>query len=464
MKEYRLALHIFRRDLRLEDNTALIEVLSKAEKVIPCFIFDTRQVGTNPYKSDNAIQFMINSLQELDCELKRKGSRLYLFYGVAEKIVAKLLSSLDIDLVVVNEDYTPFSKRRDSKIRSVCRRKKVVFESFHDALLCSPEDLAKSDGKPYTIYTPFLRRARNFKPDSPQKNSYKNYYKQKIASEAGVKVFNKVLGEKNPDILVKGGRREGQKLLRGIGKFSSYKKLRDYPAKGYSTHLSAHNKFGTVSTREVYKAIKAKLSSSHQLVSELYWRDFFTHIAYHFPHVFRGAFYKKYNRLRWRKSKKDFKAWCEGKTGFPIVDAGMRELNVTGYMHNRVRMIVASFLVKDLHLSWRWGEKYFANRLTDYDPAVNNGNWQWCASTGCDAQPYFRIFNPWMQQKKFDKECVYIKKWVPELQPLSPKEIHRLEKEGPPEDVDYPEPMVDHKIEAQRAKEMYARVSKKSIS
>jgi deoxyribodipyrimidine photo-lyase len=241
---------------------------------------------------------------------------------------------------------------------------------------------------------------------------------------------------------------------------SDYEVQRDYPAQDFTSHLSAHNKFGTVSIREVYHRIRKLFGASHTLISELYWRDFFTHIVYHFPHVMGGAFHEKYNGLKWANREDFFKAWCEGRTGFPIVDAGMRELNTTGHMHNRVRMVVSSFLVKDLHIDWRWGERYFAQQLTDYDPAVNNGNWQWAASTGCDAQPYFRIFNPWKQQQRYDLDCEYIKKWIPALRSLPPKDIHDLEKQRERKPGSYPEPIVNHRIASAAAESMFASLRK----
>ena len=223
-----------------------------------------------------------------------------------------------------------------------------------------------------------------------------------------------------------------------------------------TTRLSAHHKFGTISIRESYWVVKRELGNSSQLITELYWRDFFTHVAFHFPHVFKGAFREEYNGLEWSKSKKNFDAWCEGKTGFPIVDAGMRQLKETGWTHNRVRMITASFLVKDLHIDWRWGEKFFAQHLVDYDPAVNNGNWQWVAGSGCDAAPYFRVFNPWTQQKKFDQDVKYIKKFIPELEKLTAKQIHDWEKRQV-DGIAYPAPIIDH---AEARKETLKRYGK----
>lgn len=230
---------------------------------------------------------------------------------------------------------------------------------------------------------------------------------------------------------------------------------RNLPSLSGTTGLSAHHKFGTISIRESYWAVRSALGKSHTLVRELYWRDFFTHIGFHYPHVLSGCFHERYDTLKWENDEVKFKAWCQGRTGFPIVDAGMRELNITGFMHNRMRMITASFLVKDLHIDWRWGEKYFAQRLVDYDPLVNNGNWQWAASTGCDAQPYFRIFNPWLQQAKYDPKCLYIKQWVKELAGCTPKRIHRIQDNIPTE---YVSPIVDHAVASQKAKAMFKAV------
>ena len=273
----------------------------------------------------------------------------------------------------------------------------------------------------------------------PIVNNFKNYYTDHIISEYSPE---KLLSTYNENIFFHGGRRNGLTILKNIKEFKEYAQTRDIPAFP-TTGLSAHNKFGTLSIREVYYSIKDVLGASHPLIKQLYWRDFYTQIADHFPHVFGHNFLKKYKKLAWRNNTEHFKRWCTGTTGFPIVDAGMRQLNATGWMHNRARMIVASFLTKDLLIDWRWGEFYFAKQLADYDPAVNNGNWQWAASTGCDAQPYFRIFNPWIQQKNFDPQCTYIKQWVPELFDIPPKVIHTLHK-NTVSIKDYPRPIVDH--------------------
>lgn len=453
-KIYPLSLHIFRRDLRLYDNTALIESLRSSKEVIPCFIFDTRQIENNVYKSNNCIQFMAQSLYELDSELKKKNSKLYLFYGIAEDIISNLLHSLNIKAVFINRDYTPFSRQRDLRIEKSCHELSVDFHTYADTLMHEPEELMKPNGQPYTIFTPFFKKALQLRVKQPKNNLYNNYYQKPILFEDKI-TLKKLLSINNQAIYLKGGRTEAISYLKKIKYLRDYQEIRNFPAIHGTTGLSAHNKFGTLSIREVYDEIIKIFGEEHGLIKELYWRDFFTHIAFHQPHVFGESFYKKYDALRWSENQKHFNAWCEGQTGFPIVDAGMRELNTTGYMHNRVRMIVASFLTKDLHIDWRWGEKYFAQKLIDYDPAVNNGNWQWAASTGCDAQPYFRIFNPWLQQQKFDKDCIYIKKWVPELASIEPKIIHNLIKLKAPVSTDYTQAIVNHATESQKSKIMY---------
>lgn len=452
-KSNKLSLHIFRRDLRLQDNTALIEALRTSEQVIPCFIFDKRQIEVNDFKGDHSLAFMANSLKELDTDLHGKNSMLYFFYGEAETIVDKLLSEMPIDAVFFNRDYTPFSKSRDASIADVCQNHRVNLNVYADALLHEPEDILKKDGTPYTIFTPFLKKAQEIRVDSPTKNNYDNYYQKKITL-VNHDILPKLLKKKTTTMLLQGGRKEGLALLKHAATLKNYQTIRNIPSENGTTKLSAHNKFGTVSIREAYQLIANALGKKAILINELFWRDFFTHITFHFPQVLGEAFHSKYNQLHWSNNEKSYRAWCNGMTGFPIVDAGMRELNMTGYMHNRVRMIVASFLTKDLHVDWRWGEKYFAQKLLDYDPAVNNGNWQWAASTGCDAQPYFRIFNPWLQQQKFDPDCLYIKRWIPELASIPNKTIHHLY-ENPRLMTNYPDPIVTHSIESAKAKELY---------
>ena len=433
-------LFIFRRDLRLEDNTGLIYALKNFKTVIPCFIFTPEQIKDNPFRGDPSLQFMIESLQDLAEQLRAKNGKIYYFFGTPEKIVTECIKKLEIEAVVINRDYTPYSVERDKKIHEVCSHHKIEFHSFDDSLLNPPEATLKKDGTPYTIFTPYYNNALKIEVDRPTSNSHNNYYHKPIsfAQECMAPPLTKT---------VHGGRKEALKILKSFAQFKNYETERDINSIHGTTHLSAHLKFNTCSIREVYQAVTKALGDRHDLIRSLYWRDFFTSIGFYFPKVFKGPFRDK--QYKWSQNKSLFEKWCKGQTGFPIVDAGMRELNETGWMHNRVRMIVASFLVKDLHINWQWGEKYFAQQLIDYDPAVNNGNWQWSASTGTDAQPYFRIFNPWNQQKKFDPDCIYIKKWIPELKDLPIKVIHNWHKNQ--ENSPYPLPILIHEEEAKKS-------------
>lgn len=432
-KLHQLSLFIFRRDLRLEDNTALIEACRDSTQVMPCFIFDPQQIKQHDYFSPRAFAFMLQSLVELSEALKAKGGRLYIFEGKAEAVVGQLLSEQSIEAVYTNRDYTPFSSQRDKKIEQMVEGQGCLWVSSDDLLLHAPEEVHKDDGTPYTVYTPFMKRARKIDVLPTQRNRFDNYYTQPIKQHQA-SLLTQLMSQYDQDLFLPGGREAGKKRLLAIKELTAYKAERDFPALGKTSYLSAYNKFGVVSIREVYFYAAKHLGATSTFINELYWRDFYSHIAFHFPHVFGKAFQEKYQSLRWSTSQKNFEAWCAGKTGFPIVDAGMHQLNETGYMHNRVRMIVASFLTKDLHIDWRWGEKYFAQQLIDYDPAVNNGSWQWAASTGCDAQPYFRIFNPSLQEKRFDPKGDYIKKWLGD---------ERFE------------PIVDHKVEVAKAKAMF---------
>jgi deoxyribodipyrimidine photo-lyase len=457
VKKFEKALFVFRRDLRIHDNTGLIYALENAEDVICLFVFTPEQINENPYRSDFCLQFMLESLEDLEEELAKKGGELFYCFDTPAKVIAKCIAQLGVDLVVVNRDYTPYSIHRDKMIEKVCKEEEVTLKSFDDLLLHPPEHLLKNNGDPYTVFTPFYKNAAKLPIAPPLRNCYKNYSKQRIPFAKESSPFKNILPHRH--LAQRGGRKEALKILKRLSCFSHYEVEHDYPSKDATTHLSPHLKFTTVSAREVYYAIEKALGSDSALSRSLYWRDFFSSIAFHFPHVFSAPFHRKFNKLPWENSLTPFKQWCEGTTGFPIVDAGMRELNHTGYMHNRVRMIVASFLVKDLHINWQKGEKYFAQHLIDYDPAINNGNWQWVASTGCDVQPYFRIFNPWIQQIKFDPECRYIKKWIPELSHQDPKIIHTWYKEK--KRSEYPLPMIDHAVEANRALNDYKKVSKK---
>lgn len=457
-KKYKKSLFIFRRDLRLKDNTGLITALKESDVVIPCFIFDPRQVDkANAYRSMNAIQFMIESLCDLEQQIEKKDGRLYLFSGIAEQIIGTLLTQESIDAVFCNSDYTSFSIKRDKEIAKACHIHEVAFNQYHDLLLTEPEEIMTNNNTPYAIFTPFYKKASQKKIPEPRNVPRGTFYKKQIALSEPSDIYDTIVKNYNKQIHVHGGTKNATSILKSIEKFESYNTTRDIPALS-TTNLSAYLKFGCISIRQAYHAIKSNLGAHHPLLRQLYWRDFFTHVGYHSPFVFGAPYHEKYTKIPWSENKKHFDAWCDGKTGFPIVDAGMRQLNATGFMHNRVRMIVASFLTKDLHINWLWGEQYFAQQLVDYDPAVNNGNWQWSASTGCDAQPYFRIFNPWLQQKKFDPDCIYIKRWVPELKNADNKTIHTWFGKDSPIIQKYPRPLVDHKLESALAKKLYKNV------
>ncbi|MDD5579748.1 MAG: deoxyribodipyrimidine photo-lyase [Methylobacter sp.] len=447
MAQYALSLFIFRRDLRIQDNTALNEALRLSQQVIPCFIFDPRQIQPHPYKSKPALRFMLQSIKDLEGELQAVDGKLALYHGLPEQVIKIVHEQQHIQAVFLNRDYTPFSRQRDDDIQHVCKQLGIKFHGHSDILLNEPEQIIKRDKTPYKVFTAFYNNSRQNPVALPQalvKHSFKHV-------ESGFKTEQlNISFKKSSSEAITGGRHQALAILNQLQDYADYQKTRDFPALQGTSKLSAHLKFGTCSIREAYYAITAQLGSEHPLLRQLYWRDFFTHVAYHFSYVFGHAFLEKFAELQWDNNRDLFQAWCQGKTGFPIVDAGMRELNATGFMHNRVRMIAASFLVKDLHIDWRWGESYFAQHLVDYDPCVNNGNWQWAASTGCDAQPYFRTFNPWLQQQKFDPDCRYIYHWLPELIELPSKIIHHWHKNHSLSN--YPAPVINHARESQIAR------------
>lgn len=460
MNEFKRSIFLFRRDLRLEDNTGLINACNSSLNVIPCFILDPRILENNNQKiSYNRLCFLKESLLDLDNELKKRKSRLHFFYGVPEKIIKPITEMLKADAVFANKDYTPFSKKRDKKIHEVCsqNRAKVIFSD--DLLLRDPDQIKSLKGEPYKVFGAFYAKSKEIPIRKPQSYSLSNFTQEQTSLEIPIIKLSNYLGNSSLPTHFSGGRKSAMRILENLKNLENYDVERNYPALDKTSHLSSHNKFGTCSVREIYAKILKDLGPDHSLAREIHWRDFFTYIVHHFPYSKNNEFHLKYKKIPWSKNKKAFSKWCSGKTGFPIIDAGMRELNETGFMHNRVRMIVASFLTKDLHIDWRWGEEYFASKLIDYDSSVNVGNWQWAASTGCDAQPWFRIFNPWLQQKKFDPDCVYIKKWIPELEPISSKIIHSLETKHSEIKVNYPSPIVEHKVESQHTKEMFRKVT-----
>jgi len=452
-KKFQKSIFIFRRDLRLNDNTGLISALENSESVIPIFIFDEKQIDTkkNKYFSQNAFQFMIESLKDLDEELKKYDSQIFFFKGDYLKILEDFLKNEKIDAVYVNKDFTPFAIKRDLAIEKLCQKNKVIFERCDDYSLSPIEKVFTDQNKKYTIFTPFMRKAATFKVEKVSENKFKNYFIGKLKTK-DIKI-SEIKFVENKNLAVNGGRKNALNSMKHQDFLKDYKNTRNLPAISGTSKLSAHIKFGTVSIREVYHWA-LKNNSSENFISELYWRDFYLYISLHFPEVFGKSFQKFGDKIAWLNNKKDFEAWKKGETGVPIVDAGMRELNETGWMHNRVRMIVASYLTKNLLTDWRWGEKYFAQKLVDYDPSSNNGGWQWSASVGADPKP-IRIFNPYLQVEKYDSKAEYIKKWLPEL-----KEADNLA-DGKGYDFsnfkNYPKPLISQKESYKRAVEAYKK-------
>ena len=451
-------LFIFRRDLRIIDNNGLNLLNEKCKNIYTIFIFTPEQVGSgNKYKSDNSVQFMIESLEDLASQLSKSGGHLYTFYGHNDKVVADCIKAWDINLVCFNLDITPYAKERDEKIIKLCEHMKTYVIYDFDYYLCEPSSVVNGSGDTYQKFTPYYNTAKKLKVEKPAGKRHLTLKKSdahipnKISLDEAMKKF---VGNENPDILVHGGRQEAIKQMRIASKnIKHYEKTRDELSKPTS-QLSSYIKFGNISIREVYYAFK----NNHAFIRQLYWRDFYAGILYSFPRVLGHALKSKYDKIKWHHNERWFNVWCKGETGFPVVDAGMRQLNATGYMVNRARLIVASFLIKTLLIDWREGEKYFASKLTDYDVASNNGNWQWISGGGADSQQYTRIFNPSRQGENFDKDCIYIKKWVPELSSLEPKIIHNWETEWVNhKDIKYPKPILDYSEQRKKALDMYAK-------
>lgn len=451
-----IGIHIFRRDLRLQDNTALNVLAEIVDEILPVFIFDERQVGMHDYRSTPGLQMLCESLTDLDAALQERGAMLHVRSGIAEEVIEHLIAEVKPVALSYNKDYTPFAVARDHAIEVVCSKHAVQHIAAHDVTLHAPGTVVTKEGKPYSVYTHYRVAVEALVIPTPSKLPSSVPFGTRPHGE-DLHTIVKRLVPMPQELRVKGGRAVAKDMLKQLAHNSTYALKRDIPSVQATSHLSAHIKFGTLSVREIYHYARVHMPKPETFLRELLWHDFFTTVSALAPHVYKGAYKSEFDGLEWDTDKKKFEKWKQGMTGFPIVDAGMRELAQTGYMHNRVRMIVASFLIKDLHIDWRWGERHFAQTLTDYDPAVNNGNWQWVAGTGCDASPWFRIFNPWLQQEKFDAECVYIKEWVPELAPLSPKEIHDVEGVAR-QACGYPSPICDHKLEAQETKRLYGKV------
>ena len=419
----------FRRDLRLDDNAGLYHALRGGAPALPVFIFDTDILEGLEEKADKRVHFIHNALAAMQARLEGVGSTLHVLMGRPLDCFKQLTAEQQVTVVYTNHDYEPYALKRDREIREFLAGKQIAFHAYKDQVIFEKDEVVKDNREPYTVFTPYSRKWKEklnefyLKP-YPTEKYFDNFYKQpakRLFSLDDIG-FKRAPPGTLPALL-------DEEIARHYGT------TRDFPAVAGTTRLGVHLRFGTVSIRQL--AGRAR-QLNDTLLNELIWREFYMMILWWFPHVVSGSFKKEYDHIKWRNNEQEFALWCAGQTGYPIVDAGMRELNETGFMHNRVRMIVASFLTKHLLIDWRWGEAYFAEKLLDYDLAANNGNWQWAAGCGCDAAPYFRIFNPYLQTQKFDPELKYIRAWVPEYEELT-----------------YVRPIVEHAVARERCLRVY---------
>ena len=523
---YKKSLFIFRRDLRINDNTALINAINSSHLTYCIFILDSNILQSKLMYSSFSLpidpnlllkrrqyrKHLLNFLKEALFDLQEQFhqfsigkdefdksknndgtlTKLILLVGDPASTIKKIIKAdKEIEAVFVNRDYTPYSIKRDHFIRKICKNHNIDFIACPDILINEPEELLNSNNQPFKVFSQYYNNAIEIplrKESSFDITKYKNNIinldnNKKIKNWDSIeridnleRFFAQIISKQTPinnssdlpAIRLSGKRKKYQELISELkNKFknnNNYPKNKNNLSDNTTSHLSPYLKFGICSIREVYFGIQKELGFNHPLIRQLYWRDFYVYIGFHFAFVFNSPFQERYRRnvIEWKNEPKEFEQWCKGKTGFPIVDAGMRELNETGYMPNRLRLITASFLVKDLHIDWRYGERYFGLKLVDYDPSINNGNWQWVASTGCDAQPFFRIFNPWLQQKKFDPDCIYIKKWISELKEVPINTIHEWYKANSVIDKstnssirDYPKPIVEHQKEITITRKLY---------
>mgnify|MGYP000060360983 CR=1 FL=1 len=437
----KISIFWFRRDLRLQDNAGLYHALKGDFPVLPLFIFDTDILNHLEDKKDARVAFIFDTIISLHTELENLGSSIIIKYGKPIEIWQQLLKEYEIATVYTNHDYEPYATERDTAIQNLLQSQHIPFQTYKDHVIFEKEEIVKDDGKPYTVFTPYSRKWKAklaektlkiigeellsfYLQSYPTKQYFDNLYKTKPLPLTTLQS----MGFERTDIKI-----PSKEVARSIIK--NYNKTRDFPAISGTSRLGIHFRFGTISIREKGRNA-AGLNEIY--LNELIWRDFYAMILAHFPKVVNKAFRPEYDLIEWRNNEIEFQAWCNGMTGYPLVDAGMRELNATGYMHNRVRMVAASFLTKHLLVDWRWGEAYFATKLLDYDLASNNGGWQWAAGSGTDAAPYFRIFNPIAQQEKFDPEFEYVKKWIPEYGTSN-----------------YVKPIVEHKFARERCLEVY---------
>lgn len=425
----------FRRDLRLHDNAGLFHALQSGQPVLPVFIFDSEILGSLEDNDDRRVEFIHQALNNMQEELVRMGSSLDVRCGKPLQVYQELFAEYDIKEVFTNHDYEPYARKRDQDIGEWLNGKGCAFHTYKDQVIFEKNEVLKDDGTPYTVFTPYSRKWKSVLGMQP------------LPSFAAKKWYNRFLQQAPrsvPTLESMGFRATGLPFPSDSWKkevILRYKEQRDIPSLPGTSRLSVHLRFGTISIRELVREAGAL---NETFLNELIWRDFYHMILWHFPQVVDHSFKPAYDAIRWNNNEAAFTAWCKGQTGYPIVDAGMRELNETGFMHNRVRMIVASFLTKHLLIDWRWGEGYFARKLLDFDLAANNGGWQWAAGSGCDAAPYFRVFNPYLQTQKFDPDLIYIRKWVPEFEELT-----------------YVRPIVVHEEARKRCLDVYAAALKK---
>ncbi len=425
----------FRRDLRLDDNVGFYKALHGKYSVLSLFIFDSEILNELP-KDDARVTFIFETLQKMGNDLQEHGSSIAMYFGKPKEVFKKIISEFEVQNVITNHDYEPYAKKRDEAIEKFLAEKEIGFYSFKDQVIFEKSEIVKDDGNPYIVYTPYMKKWKEkFRREYDDKIYYTNEYLKNLYQNS--RLPNLTLN----DIGFEKSKIEIPQYDVTPTTIQEYEKRRNFPAEEATSHLGPHLRFGTISIRKMIK--KATSEKNEVFWQELIWREFFMQILWHFPETLENAFKKKYDRIEWRNNEEEFKIWKKGITGYPMVDAGMRQLNETGYMHNRVRMVVASFLCKHLLIDWRWGEAYFAEKLLDYEMSSNVGNWQWAAGSGVDAAPYFRIFNPTTQIEKFDKNYKYIKKWVAEFGTEM-----------------YPEKMVDHK----ESRERCLRVYKEAVS
>ncbi len=472
--QYQHALVWLRRDLRLDDHAALHHALKQAKHVYCTFIFDTDILDKLPHKQDRRVEFIWESITELKQALQDQGADLIVKHGKATNLVPALAKDLNIDAVFTNHDYEPSANMRDQSVKSALSKQGTAFHTYKDQVLFEKDEVLNKSGNPYAVFTPYRNAVLKKLNDFYVKAYPVKPYLKRLAKLPAEKLMPlKSLGFEPTNLKqmrLPTGAQGGKTLIDDfLTRIEHYEKARNFPAVKGVSYLSTHLRFGTISIRHLARlAIARQNTGADCWLNELIWRDFYFMILHHHPHVAKGqSFNPKFNALSFSNNQAHFKAWCEGQTGYPLIDAAMRQINQTGYMHNRLRMVVASFLVKDLLIDWRWGERYFAEHLIDFDLSANNGGWQWAASTGCDAQPWFRIFNPITQSQRFDAKGTFIRKYVPELSHCSDKEIHapwqipshRRQQIKLVTGETYPNPIIDHAKQRTLALDLYKEVA-----